>query len=81
MMCRISQKMAAGLDLVASYPVELLSVRHTSLILKNGSSLQLHSPLGPRGSIYQYVTSVDTFHCSPALCQITVSQEETRDSC
>lgn len=64
--CRLSQKMAAGLDLVTSYPVKLLSVRHTSLILKNGSSLQQHSLLGPTGSIYQYVTSVETE--SPALC-------------
>lgn len=65
---RLSQKMAAGLDLVASYPVKLLSVSDTSLILKSGSSLQRHSLLGSTGSIYQYVISVETFHCSPALC-------------
>lgn len=59
--------MAAGLDLVASYPVKHLSVSDTSLTLKSGSSLQQHSLLGSTGSIYQYVISVETFHCSPAL--------------
>lgn len=65
---RLSQKMAAGLDLVASYPVKLLSVSDTSLILKSGSSPQQHPLLCSTGSIYQYVISVETFHCSPALC-------------
>lgn len=68
--------MAAGLDLVASYPVKFLSVRHTSLILKNGSSLQLHSLLGPTGSIYQYVTSVK--HFTAALLSVRLQSVKRR---